>query len=57
MGQNLGFNAKPDGNELVMTVGGGSEDNAVDVTYSSNTGNLGAAAAKTTTTTTTTRTE
>ena len=57
MGQNLGYNAKADGNELVMTVGGGAEDDAVDVTYSSNTGNLGAAAAKTTTTTTTTRTE
>ena len=46
-----------DGNGLVMGVGGGVEDNAVDITYSSNTGNLGAAAAKTTTTTTTTTTQ
>ena len=44
-----------EGNGLIMGVGGGIQDNAVDVTYSSNTGqNLGAAGAKLTTTTTTT---
>ena len=47
-----------EGAGLIMGVGGGVQDDAVDVTYSSNTGhNLGAAGAKTTTTTTTTRTE
>ena len=58
MGLNLAHNVQSGGAGLVMSVGGGAEDDAVDVTYSSNTGNnLGAAAAKTTTTTTTTTTQ
>ena len=55
LGQTQGQIVQGEGSGLVMGVGGGIEDNAVDVTYSSNTGQgLGAAAAKTTTTTTTT---
>ena len=60
LGQTQGQIVQGDGNGLVMGVGGGIEDNAVDVTYSTKTGNeLGAAAAlgKTTTTTTTTTTQ
>ena len=57
LGQTQGQIIQGDGNGLIMGVGGGIQDDAVDVTYSSNTGqNLGAAGAKTTTTTTTTKT-
>ena len=55
LGQNQGQIIQRDGNGLVMGVGGGIQDDAVDVTYSSNTGKgLGAAAAKTTNIITTT---
>ena len=57
LGQTEGQIIQGEGSGLVMGVGGGVEDNAVDVTYSTHTTGLGAAAAKTTTTTTTTETK
>ena len=57
LGQNEGQIIQGKGGEYLMGVGGGVEDDAPDVTYSSNTRGLGAAAAKTTTTTTITQTQ
>ena len=58
LGQTQGQIIQGDGANLVMGVGGGVHDDAVDITYSSKTGqNLGTTAAKTTTTTTTTETQ
>ena len=58
LGQTQGQIIQREGGGVVMGVGGGVEDNALDATYSSNTGqNLGAAGAKMTTTTTTTKTQ
>ena len=52
LGQNEGTMTQGKEGQYLMGVGGGVEDEAPDVTYSSNTRGLGAAAAKTTTTTT-----
>ena len=58
LGQTQGQVIQGDGAGLIMGVGGGTLDDAVDVTYSTKTDkNLATAAAKTTTTTTTTETQ